>query len=220
LNTVTQNVARSASSETLRKSEQTVSFQELEAEPWVEPSTDEFLSRQKLEDIIHRLRCLRTICTRPNEIEAQRWLVNSLISSEFTIPRHAAVRALRIVFAVDLRQGRLIFDRTMLELRRTMLAGRRNYPAINISILKDKRERGLLKFKPFLSRPNFDKLVFLMKHLAPAIVDDRIAQGIRSLNGTRCPKTEREVIRQNLGYVLNGGDPDARPLFPKFDRTG
>jgi hypothetical protein len=67
---------------------------------------------------------------------------------------------------VDLKTGWLIHDRTMLELRRTMLAGWRDYPPINVARLKDKRERGLLKFKAFLSEPDFSKLCFLMKNLA------------------------------------------------------
>jgi hypothetical protein len=219
LNTTVQNCVRTLCNEQLRDNEREVSLEQLEAENWQEPFGDEFLSRWKLEDIHHRLRCLRTICTRSNELKAQRWLVNSLIKSEFTIPRHQAVRALQIVHAVDLKQGRLIFDRTLLELRRTMLAGRERFPEINISVLKDKRERGLLKFKPFLSQPNFDKLIYLMRGLAPAIIDERIAQGIRSLNGTRSPETEREVIRQNLRYALEGY-PDARPLFANGSTLG
>jgi hypothetical protein len=101
----------------------------------------------------------------------------------------------------------------MLELRRTMLAGRERYPPINVAALRDKRERGLLKFKPYLNSANFAKLVFLLHGLAPALVSDLIERETKSLNGDGTPERRREIIRKYLYAVLEGF-PGAAPLFP------
>jgi hypothetical protein len=161
---------------------------------------------------IYKLLQVRTICSRPNELRAQRWLVRSLIQTEFALPRREAVRCLRIVFSVDLAPARLLHDQTLLELRRSTLDGRTHYPKVNEAVLRDKRERGLLKFRPFLSQVEFNKLIYLMRNLAPEILNHRIQQQLRALNGTRNSQTEQEVIRRNLDHALNGY-PDSRPLF-------
>jgi hypothetical protein len=133
------------------------------------------------------------------------------------LPRHQAVKALCIVFSVDIKQGRLIHDRTMLELRRVALTGQEHFRAPNVAKLRDKRERGLLKWKPYLSEAHFAKFAFLLRGLAPAIVGDLIDREIRSLNGDGTPERKRQIVRKNLLAVLDGF-PEAQPLFtPKVE---
>jgi hypothetical protein len=205
LNAVAHNTMRTLCSEQRKDNGTQVTLEEA-------PEPFECVSPEEMEEIIHCLRQVKTICTRENEIHAQRWLVESFIRTEFSIPRHEAVRALQIAFAVDLKLGRLIFDRTVLELRRTLLNGRVRFPSVNIAELRDKREKGLLKYKPYLSHPHFSKLVFLLRGLAPAIVQNLIEQDLRKLNGNREPEARRAIVRRHLWSVLNGF-PDAKPLF-------
>jgi hypothetical protein len=215
-NTVVQNHTRSLCNEHLQHHKRWIAFTDLraedESENLAEASADPWRTEWQMEEIRHRLCTLKTSCVRENELRAQRWLVRGLISTEFSIPRHEAIRALRIAFDVDLKTARLIHDRTMLELRRTMLAGRRDYPAINIARFRDKRATGLIKFKLYLSQTNFNKLCFLMKDLAPQILSDLIDKEVRALNGDGTPERRREIIRKQLNHAICGY-PDSRPLF-------
>jgi hypothetical protein len=163
-NAVVQNYVRTICNERARYIEHFVPLGDLRAD-LAEGSTDSWKTHWAVEDISYHLSFVRTLCVKPAELEAQRWLVRSLISSEFSLPRHEAVRALRIVFGVDLRQGRLIHDRTMLELRRTVLGGRERFRQINTAKFRDRREKGLLKWKPYLSEGNFARLTHLMRGL-------------------------------------------------------
>jgi hypothetical protein len=93
-NTVVQNHVRSITADTIREQSRYVSLEDLQTEGEPEnlalASVDLWRSSEALEDIRHRLCTLRTICTRENELHAQRWLVRSLIATEFAIPRHEA----------------------------------------------------------------------------------------------------------------------------------
>lgn len=208
LNAVVQNHSRTICSEQLRDSIVLQPIEETDDIP-----VDGWRSAEAVEEIKFQLYSLRTICGRENERRAQRWLVRSLIQSEFSLPRHKLVRALRICFGVDVKSGRLIHDRTMLELRRVMLAGRTQFPRVNVSELRDKRERGLLKYRPFLCTGDFAKLCFLFRGLAPVIVGDLIEREMRTLNGEGTSERRREVIRKYLRAALDGF-PDSVPLFP------
>jgi hypothetical protein len=209
LNAVVQNCVRTICNEQLKDNREILPLDEATELP-----VDECRSREEMEDVHYRLMQIRTICTKDNELEAQRWLVRSLIQSDFSLPRHEAVRALRIVFAVDLKQGRLIHDRTVLELRRTLLNGRQRFPSINVAELRDKRERGLLKWKPYLSQAHFEKLVYLLRGLAPVIIGDLIDREVRALNGDGTPERKRAIIRKHLRHALDGF-PHSEPLFAK-----
>ena len=213
LNATVQNSARTICNEHLRSSMMAHSSDET-AESCDENAVADWRSAEAMEDIQHKLCSLRTLCTRENELRAQKWLVRGLIQSGFSIPRHELVKALRIVFNVDLKTGRLIHDKTILELRRTMLGDRRGgYPPIDLAHFKDRRAHGLLRFKPYLSYPDFCKLCFLMKNLAPALLLDLIQRETRSLNGEGTPERRRAIIRKYLAGAINGF-PDAAPLFP------
>jgi hypothetical protein len=217
LNATVQNHTRSLCNEHIKNHERWVAFTDLapaEESENLEASINPWRSAEALEDIQHKLCSLRTLCTRENELRAQKWLVRGLIQSEFSIPRHEAVKALRIVFNVDLKTGRLVHDKTILELRRVMLNGRQHFPPINVCKLRDKRERGLLKFRPYVSQENFDKLVYLMRNLAPIIISDQIEKETRSLNGEGTPERKRAIIREQLNFAIDGY-PNAVPLFSK-----
>jgi hypothetical protein len=116
------------------------------------------------------------------------------------------------VFSVDIKQGRLIHDRTLLELRRLALNGREHFRAINVAKVRDTRERGLLKWKPFLSEAQFAKFGFLLRGLAPAVIADLIDREVRSLNGSGSPERKRQITRKYLQAVLDGF-PQSEPLF-------
>lgn len=150
-----------------------------------------------LDDIIWRIYQTRTVCTDPHELESQRWLVHSFLKAEFKLRRHTAADATVIVHGLDPSRARKIHDYTMLEIRRTLL-GVVGIPEVTPDSLRGTRANALRKYADRLSSEDFAKLIYLMRNLAPAIIDapDQVLNGL--------------VI--SLEHVLNG-HPEARPLF-------
>jgi hypothetical protein len=213
-NCVCQNATRTYCSETIARNERfaTTSLEALDDGP--QAAINPWPSRWQVEELTHRLMQLRTTCTKPNELMAQKWLCNNLLETGFSYPRHKLVYALRVVFGVDLRQGRLIHDRTVLELRRTLLPhllqlNGHKFPVA--SRLRGRHSRGLCKYRGYLDAAEFARLAHLLAGLAPAIVDDHVARELRALNGDRAKRRD-EVIRRCLLEAIHGY-PHARPLF-------
>lgn len=153
---------------------------------FLKPSWEWITPAEALADILWRIYTVQTIFTDPYELESQRWLVRSLLESEFKLRRHEAADATVIVYGLSPRRARRIHDYTVLEIRRTLLPVI-EVPTIKPAGLKGTREAAMRKFADQLSSEDFSKLIYLMRNLAPAIID-------------------------NLDHVLNG-HPEARPLF-------
>jgi hypothetical protein len=111
---------------------------------------------------------VRTTCTIYKEIKAQRWLVLSFIESQFTIRRHEAANAMVKVFAISKDRSRELYDQTLLELRRQLLHHAK-IPTMKLSQLLGTRQKPLAPYLKTQGQERFDKLVFLMRGVAPSV---------------------------------------------------
>jgi Sigma-70 region 2 len=141
-------------------------------------------------DLNWRVRQLKSTVTDPFELEAQRWLVNGLVATEFGLYRHQAADSMSIVYGLSRERSRTLYDLTLLEVRRTLLDVV-EIPAVSRSSLCGTRGKALRRYADQLDAGDFSRLVFLMKNLAPIII----------------PKTDR------IDLIL-GGFPNSQPLFP------
>jgi hypothetical protein len=155
-----------------------------ETVPMVPPDRGEIY-----EDIGHRISTVQTTVTDEHELEACRWLVRSFVDSEFAIRRHTCADAMSIVYGIDPARSRVLHDATLLEVRRTLLDVV-DIPEVEVADLRGTRAIALGKYASGLSSEDFSRLVFLMRGLAPAIIE-----------------------AGRIDWILNGY-PHARPLFP------
>jgi hypothetical protein len=124
-----------------------------------------------MEELEHKIMKVKTICTDPKELEAQRWLVKSLISSSFEIRRHHAANAMTRVYGIHGGRSRQLHDYTLLEVRRALLQGIK-IPKVYVRELDGTRQKHLKKYREFLTGANFNRLVFLMKNLSISIIEE------------------------------------------------
>src|SRR5260221_1766593 len=152
-------------------------------------SAPEVRRTEVLDDLHWRIFRVQTVCTDEHELQAQRWLVKGLLDAEFKLYRHEAADAMTVVFGISPARARQIHDGTLLEIRRELLPIT-EIPRITTTDLCGTRQYALGKYANRLEPPEFSKLVFLMRNLAPAII----------------PKHER------IDLILDGF-PGARRLF-------
>jgi hypothetical protein len=164
--------------------------------------------RYAVEHLEHLVRTVKTTCTLEEELRAQRWYVISFLHYEFCLRRHEYADAAMDVFGLSHHRARQLYDLTLLEVRRRVLAGieRRLKPIRPIDIIHSKIA-ALEKFAPFLSGEDFTRLCTLMRDLAPSLVSL-----VKPENGARIQRGDSEACRENLGLIING-DPSSRPLF-------
>jgi hypothetical protein len=86
---------------------------------------DPLASAQAIADLIARLRMVRTPCTDPFELRAQKWFVESFLDCEFHIKRHQAANCAMQVYGLDHRRSRDLFDLTLVAIRRELIVDRR-----------------------------------------------------------------------------------------------
>jgi hypothetical protein len=134
-------------------------------------SCDGIFRAEIFEDVLHRIGQVRTRCTDEHELEAQRWLVRGFIDSEFKLRRHQAANALIIGYGIDYSRSRQLHDATLLEVRRQLL-GLMEIPEIGVIDLRGTRAIALAKYAERLSNADFSKLVYLMRNLAPVIIEE------------------------------------------------
>ena len=167
---------------------------------------DPLETAEKLADIAHRVRMLRTPCTAIHELKAQQWLVSSFLDCGFFIKRFQAANAMTQVFGLDYVRSRWLFDMTLVAIRRQLIDGDRrvNSRSPRRAWRRTKSE-ALIRFARFLSAGEFTKLATLMRDIPPNIilsVDPSRSCAVR--------KGEPAPTRANLLLVLNGSATERR----------
>jgi hypothetical protein len=114
-------------------------------------------STEALAEIVHRVRMVKTPCTDPCELAAQRWLVASFIDCEFHIRRHEASDSMTTVYGIFYTRSRWIYDMTLVAVRRELINDRRLNPIAPASLVRT-RSAGLIRYARFLSGEEFTRL--------------------------------------------------------------
>jgi hypothetical protein len=86
-----------------------------EADRCAAPS--ETCTAEAIADIEARVRLIKTPCTDPYELAAQRWLIESFVDCSFCIRRHQAADSMSEVFGIDYRRSRWLFDMSLIGVR-------------------------------------------------------------------------------------------------------
>lgn len=118
------------------------------------------------DDITYRLMQVKTTRDDPRELEAQRWLVRSFIDSGFLIRRYEAANAMTRVYDIPGDQSRRLYDETLVEIRRQVIAF---IKVPHAGKMRGTRQKPLAPLRKNLSEERFDKLVFLMRGIAPSV---------------------------------------------------
>jgi DNA-directed RNA polymerase specialized sigma24 family protein len=168
-----------------------VHHEPLEDDEWDGVATHEDYDHAGTEDLSHKIMKVKTICTDQMELEAQRWLVTSFISSSFDVRRHVASNAMTRVYGITKARSRQLHDYTLLEVRRAILDGN-VVPEASTFSLCGTRQKALKKYAKSLTKKDFSKLVFLMRNLSSTLIVD-------------------------VRHVLDGF-PDSVPLFDGFPK--
>jgi hypothetical protein len=160
-----------------------------------------------MEDLIWKIRQIKTICTDDFELGAQRWMVDSYIECGFKLRRHEAADAMMTVFNIGHGRARRLHDLTLLEIRRAVWEDHPNGKEIAPASLAGTSSRPLIPYARYLSVADFTNLVCLLEGLAPALVMYIKAQNIRAIR-----KGSAKALAENLRLIING-HPQARLLF-------
>jgi hypothetical protein len=126
---------------------------------------------QAVDDIAYRVRRIRTLSVCPFEQEAQRYLVRNLLESNFAFRRHEASDAIVIVYGLSPDRARKLYDITLLAIRRVLIDKRKLKPVAAADLIGT-RGRALLRYQGQLTPDEFSRLAYLMRNLAPAIIED------------------------------------------------
>jgi hypothetical protein len=164
---------------------------------------------EAIAEIEYRVRQVKTSCTEPAELRAQKWYVESLISCAFKIRRHEASNCAMDVFGLDHVRSRQLFDLTMVAVRRELIPNRRLHPVSPLD-LRGTKLQALIRYAKYLSSEEFTRLATLLRDVAPSVVFT-----VRSENTGAIRRGEERATRENLELVLCGSLDD-RPLFPLF----
>jgi DNA-directed RNA polymerase specialized sigma24 family protein len=162
---------------------------------------------EAITDLVERIRCgIKTTATELNELDAQRWYFQSLVSAEFAIRRHEAANAAMQVYGLRHARSRWLYDTVILEARRVLIGDRR-VRTVSPHSLRNTRLAGIVRYAGFLSPTDFSRLAALLKDLPPALV-----AFARVENFSKVRAGDVEATQENLRLILDG-DPAARPLF-------
>jgi hypothetical protein len=126
--------------------------------------------RHATAEIAYKIMQVKTIARDRGEIEAQRWLVRNLFASGFRFYRHEAADAMTVVYNITPDRSRKLYDITVLSVRR-ILIGERKLRPVGIGELCGTKAKALIRYRSRLSELEFARLVYLMKNLAPAIIE-------------------------------------------------
>jgi hypothetical protein len=127
--------------------------------------------RYAVEHLEYLCRSLRTTCTLEEELCAQRWYVLSFLDCGFCLRRHECADSAMGVFGLSHARARQLFDLTLLEVRRRVLAGieRRLKPVWPLDIVHSKIS-ALERNAAVLNGEEYTRLCTLMRDLAPSLV--------------------------------------------------
>jgi Sigma-70 region 2 len=165
---------------------------------------DPVASNNAIADIEARVRRIRTPCTDPSELAAQKWLISSFIDAEFGLRRCDASNAMMSVHGLTHAQSRRLFDLTLVSIRRELLTDRR-LALIRPSSLARTRSEAIVRYARFLSAEEFTRLAVLLKDIAPSVV--------LTIDPSRACAIRRgcvEAVRANVNLILNGSATDRR----------
>jgi hypothetical protein len=168
-------------------------------------------SREAIDDLVFRIRAgIKSTVTDPAEREAQRWYVASFLDGWFELRRYQCANSAMLVYGLTETRSRELYDLTILEVRRLLYA---ELPPrlIDPESLNRTRAASLLRYRPYLTREEFSKLVLLMRDLAPYLII-LVDPENRNRRERRRERLTSPALRRNLGFVLNG-HPEAVPLF-------
>jgi hypothetical protein len=118
------------------------------------------------DDVTYRLMQVRTTPHDEKEREAQRWLVKSFIDAGFLIRRYEAANAMTKVYGIPGDRSRQLYDETLVEIRRQVI-GCIKIP--KAGKMRGTRQKPLAPLRKSMSEERFDKLVFLMRGIAPSV---------------------------------------------------
>jgi hypothetical protein len=146
---------------------------------YIVPLDDEMLARFSVNGEDHRhaaaeiaygVMRVRTTARDRGEIAAQRWLVRNMLASGFRFYRHEASDAMSVVYAISPERARQLYDITLLSIRRTLI-GERKLKPVEIGSLLGTKAKALVRYRARLSEEEFAKLCFLMRNLAPSLIE-------------------------------------------------
>jgi hypothetical protein len=118
------------------------------------------------DDLTYRLMQVRTTRHDPQELEAQRWLVKSFIDAGFLIRRYEAANAMTKVYGIPGDRSRQLYDETLVEIRRQVIEFIKIPKA---GKMRGTRQKPLAPLRDSMSEERFDKLVFLLRGIAPSV---------------------------------------------------
>jgi hypothetical protein len=79
-----------------------------------------FSSQVAVDDLVQRIRSIKSACTLPAERAAQVWFTESFLDCGFELRRHECADAAMKVYGLCHRRARDLYDLTLLEIRRTV----------------------------------------------------------------------------------------------------
>jgi hypothetical protein len=126
--------------------------------------------RHAVAEITYRTMQVRTTVRDGHEREGQRWLVRNLLASGFRFYRHEGANALSVVYGIPSARARRLYDMTLLSIRRALIGERRLRP-VDSATLRAHRVKPLLRYRAALSEAEFTRLIYLMRKVAPAIIE-------------------------------------------------
>jgi hypothetical protein len=118
------------------------------------------------DDLTYRLMQVKTTRTDAKELDAQRWLVRSFIDSGFLIRRYEAANAMTKVYDIPGDRSRQLYDETLVEIRRQVI---QFIKVPHAGKMRGTRQKPLAPLREHLTEERFDKLVFLLRGIAPSV---------------------------------------------------
>jgi hypothetical protein len=161
-----------------------------------------------IEHIEYLVRSVKTVCELSEELAAQRWYVLSFLDCESRLRRYQCADAAMAVFGLSHARARRLFDLTVLEVRRQVLAGtERRLKPIRVVDICHSKIAALERYAPLLNCEEFTRLCTLLRDLPPTLV-----LAVRPENAGQIMRGDVGAARENLRIILDG-DPVAVPLF-------
>jgi hypothetical protein len=110
------------------------------------------------DDLAHRIRCeAKTMLTDTQEVDAQRWFIDSFTDDGFASRRHACADACMNVYQMSHARSRELYDLTMLEVRRALYDDVKRREPIVPGRLLGTRSAWMARYSPLLTESEFTR---------------------------------------------------------------